>query len=84
MIRVSITNFKKNLSYYLKVAEREDVYVFKRGEPYTLVQGSKRKAFEEFFKLEGCMADPKYDGRDYKDIIGDVILEKNGIDPSKC
>ena len=41
----------------------------------------REKAFEDFLKLRGFLKEVD-DGRSYKDIIGDAILEKNGINIS--
>ena len=80
MVQISITELRKNISHYLQLSKTEDILVTKRGEPYVCIHGN---FFSDFLKLEGCLS--KYDdGRKIKDIIGDEIIEKNGINPKEC
>ena len=76
---VKYEGFVKNAEYYLGLLEVEEkIYVIKDGGTFAILENPRKIAYEEFIKLRGCLKNLD-DGRDYKEIIGDAILEANGI-----
>ena len=75
MCYVTATELKQNLAHYLELATKEDVYVTKNKKVLVVISPAKKKAFEEFFELEGCLSD--YDtGESYDDMIGSEVMDK--------
>lgn len=77
MCRVTSTELKNNLSYYLELSNKEDVCVTKNGKVISIITNPRDKNYLEFKKLKGCFSD-YYDGTDYKDAIGEEIAKKCG------
>ena len=75
---VTSTELKKNLSHYLEISANEDVYVTKNNKVISIITSPRDKNFAEFLKLRGCLAD-KDSGENYKDMIGQEIVEKCGF-----
>lgn len=78
MCKVTSTELKNNLSYYIELSNKEDVYITKNNKVVSILTSPRDKSFNDFLKLEGCLK--KYDnGKDYNDIIGEEILSKCGF-----
>ena len=75
MCYVSATELKKNLSHYLELSQTEDVYVTKNNKVISVLVDPKTKAMEEFLKCGGILKEFD-EGRDYKEVIGDMIMER--------
>ena len=58
------------------VTKYRDVFVTKNKEIIVVLSNPKEIALKNLLNLKGCMKDFD-DGRNYKDIIGDVIIEKS-------
>ena len=78
MRRVSFTELKNNLDYYLELSSKEDVCVTKNGKDIAILTNPRDKNYYEFKKLRGCFAE-FYDGQDYKKVIGEEIEKKCGF-----
>ena len=78
MCRITSTELKNNLSYYLELSSKEDILVTKNGKVISIMSSPRDKNYLEFKKLKGCLAE-YYDGRDYKEIIGEEIAKKCGF-----
>ncbi len=75
MCYVTATELKQNLSHYLELATKEDVYVTKNKKILVVISPAEKKAFEEFFELEGCLSN--YDtGENYDDMIAEEVMKK--------
>ena len=77
MCKITSTELKNNLSYYLELSSKEDVIVTKNNRIISVLINPKDRAFKDFMELEGCMKSFD-DGKDYKEIIGDEIYKKCG------
>ena len=75
MCFVSSTELKKNLSYYLKKSEQEDIYVTKNKKVIAVISNPGKSSFDIFMSLQGFLKEFD-DGRDYKDIIGEEIIKR--------
>ena len=42
MIKITVTEFRKNVDYYLKRSQKEDVLITKYGEPYRLLSSNNK------------------------------------------
>ena len=76
MCYVTATELKQNLSYYLELSTKESVYITKNKKVICALVDPRISALEDFLKLKGCMADPKYEGKSTKEIVGEAILKK--------
>lgn len=56
MCKITSTELKRNLSYYLDLSSKEDVLVTKNDKVISVLTNPFDKGFYEFMKLEGCMA----------------------------
>ena len=88
MCYVTIKELKSKLSYYLKKAENEDVYVTKDNEVICVLTSpeyEQQKAlleavnFVEGLKMPEWPKDESGNDMSYEDIIGEEIMAKNGI-----
>ena len=78
MCRVTSTELKNNLSYYLELSSREDVLVTKNGKVISVITNPNDKNFSDFMKLEGCLS--KFDkGQKYDDLLKEEITKKCGF-----
>ena len=77
MCIITSTELKKNLSYYLKLSEKEEVHVTKNKKVIAIIRNPKSDAFEDFMKLKGCL---KVSDKDLstEDMIGEEIMKKCG------
>ena len=76
MIKITYTELKKKLDYYLNLSSNEDIFITKNNRVISILTNPADKSFYEFMKMGGCLK--QYDdGRDYDDIIGDAIMERN-------
>ena len=78
MCRVTSTELKKNLSYYLELSSKEDVCVTKNNKVISILTNPRDKNYAEFLKLRGCLANSD-NGENYDQMIGKEILDKCGF-----
>lgn len=78
MCFVTSTELKKNLSYYLKLAETEEVHVTKNKKVVAIICNPKSSAMDRLLSLRGILK-PYDDGKPYDEIIGEEIMEKCGF-----
>ncbi len=78
MLRINITEFRKNIHHYIELSQKEDIEITKHGVPVAVLRNPDKYYEDSLFNLCGCLK--KYDeGKDYKDIIEEGILEKCGF-----
>ena len=75
MCYVTATELKNNLSYYLTLSSKEDVYVTKNNKIISVLSNPQDKALENFLSLRGQFGTLD-ENIDYKDIIGEEIMKK--------
>ena len=76
MLLVNITEFRKNLSYYLSLAQKEDIHITKNKEVVAILKSPNKNFYEALNRLAGCLKE--FDtGEDYKDMIGEEIMKRN-------
>ena len=76
MCYVTATELKKNLSFYLKKSETEDVYITKNGEVISYLGNPKLKAFMELQQLLETVEPSNITDDELKDAIAEGILKK--------
>ena len=80
MCYVTSTELKNNLSHYLELSEKEDVFVTKNNRVISVMSNPKQKAFENFFALrEEFIKDSKEDNIDYDKLLKEAIMKKCGF-----
>ena len=42
MIKITVTEFRKNVDYYLELSQKEDVLITKYGEAYRLLSSNNK------------------------------------------
>ncbi len=78
MCYVTATELKKNLSYYMALSLKEDVFVTKNKKVICLLTNPEERAFQEFMALRGILK--KGDtGEDYEEMIGGEIAKRCGF-----
>ena len=78
MCKITSTELKNNLSYYLALSSKEDVCVTKNGKITAVITNPRDKNFNEFMKLEGCLSE--FDnGESYDDLLKEGIMKKCGF-----
>ena len=77
MCRVTSTELKNNLSYYLELSNKEDVCVTTNGKIISVLTNPRDRNYIEFKKLKGCFSE-YYDGKDYKESLSEEIAKKCG------
>ncbi len=75
MCYVTATELKQNLSHYLELSSKENVYITKNKKVIAVLSDPRAKAFENFLALEGCLADGDT-GEDYDILIGEEVLKR--------
>lgn len=76
MCYITATELKTNLSYYMDLSHKEDVYVTKNGKVETVLTSPKDKALEKFLKLRGILKDLDQNGKSYEEMIAEGILQR--------
>ena len=76
---VTVTELRKNLSYYLTISRREPIYVTKNGVVVSMLSNPEEMAWEKFSMLKASLKRHDTDQRPWKDIVGDVVMEKSGF-----
>ena len=78
MIKTSITNFKNNLAYYIKMSANEDIHVTRYGKVVAVLSNPDKQYYQTLFKL--CGALKEFDnGKDYQELIGEGLYSKYNI-----
>lgn len=78
MLLVNITEFRKNLSYYLSLVQKEDIHITKNKEVVAILKSPDKNFYEALNRLAGCLKDIDT-GEDYKDIIGEGIMKRYSL-----
>lgn len=75
MCYVTSTELKQNLSHYIELSQKEDVYITKNSKVISVLSNPNTKAFFDFLSLRGCL---DVDGKEnnYKDIVAEEIIKK--------
>ena len=75
MYKVSVTDFRKNISHYIALSASEDVHVTKNGEVVAVLISPDKEYYQKLINLYGCLKE--YDtGEDYDAVIGERIMRK--------
>ena len=74
MRQISITEFRKNLSYYLELCAMEEVRITKYSEVVAVLSRPDTKYYETLTRLYGCLKDCDT-GQDYDEMIGEEIMK---------
>lgn len=78
MLKVNITEFRKNLSHYLRLVQKEDIQITKNKEVVAILKSPNKNFYEALNRLAGCLKE--FDtGEDYKDMIGEEIMKRNSF-----
>ena len=77
MCFISATELKRNLSYYLKLSETEDIHITKNKRVIAVISNPKASAMDRLIALRGIMKNSD-DGKPYDEIIGEEIVKKCG------
>ena len=78
MCQVNITELRNNISHYVDLSEKEDVYITKNGVVVAILSNPKDKAFKTFMEMSGCLKNAD-NGEPYEDMIGEEIMKKCGF-----
>ena len=76
MCKVSVTEFRKNLSFYLKKSENEDIFITRNNEIISVLCNPETKAIDSLLALRGCLKEYD-DGRPYEELLAEAIDERN-------
>lgn len=77
MLRVSIIEFRKKLSYYIDICSSEDVAIIKNGETVAILSSRDKEYQQNLDRLCGCLKDSD-EGKNYRDMIGEEIMKRCG------
>ena len=75
MCKVSVTDFRNKLSYYIELSEIEDIHITKNGEVVAILTSPNKDYYQKLSNLYGCLKDCDT-VEDYKDVIGEEIIKK--------
>ena len=78
MLKVNITEFRKNLSHYLSLVQKEDIQITKNKEVVAILKSPDNNFYAALNRLAGCLKDIDT-GEDYKDMIGEGIMKRNSF-----
>ena len=76
MCKVNVTEFRKNIFYYIDLCSKENVQVTKNGEVVAILSNPDSQYYETLIRLCGCVEDNGKE--DYKDMIGEEIMKRCG------
>lgn len=77
MCYVTSTELKNNLSYYLELSEKENVFVTKNKRVISVISNPKDKGLENFLAMRGTFGKVSEDA-DYDEIVKEEILKRCG------
>lgn len=77
MCRVNITEFRRNLSYYIDLCVTEGIQITKNGEVVAVFSSPDSTYFEALTNLCGCLAEGD-NHSNYDDLIGEEIMRRCG------
>ena len=77
MLYISITEFRNNISYYIKLCQTEDLYITKNGKTIAVLSSADKHYYATLERLCGCLQENDT-GENYKDMIGNEILKRCG------
>ena len=78
MLKVNITEFRKNLSHYLRLVQKEDIQITKNKDVVAILKSPDNNFYAALNRLAGCLKDIDT-GEDYKDMIGEGIMKRNSF-----
>ena len=77
MMYITITEFSKKLSHFIKLCEKEDFSITKNGEVVAILSNPNKDYYQTLDRLFGCLKE-KDTGENYKEIIGQEIMKRCG------
>lgn len=77
MIKISITNFRKNFCRYINLSKTRDVQITKYGKVVAVLSNSDSNFYGALIRLAGSLATDE-PIKDYKTLIGDEIMKRCG------
>lgn len=78
MSRVNVTEFRNNISYYIELCSKEDVYVTKNGEVVAVLSNPDTKYYQTLVRLCGALQEGDT-GETYDEMIGKEIMNRCGF-----
>ena len=72
---ITVTELRKKLNYYLKMSEKEAIYITKQNKIISVLCSPQSHAIDELLNLKGILEEYD-DGKPYEDMIGEALLEK--------
>lgn len=78
MCYITATEFKKNLGHYIKLCEKEDVFVTKNKKVVAKLSHPSKDAVNNFFQLRDSFMEEINEDVDYDEILRKAIMEKCG------
>ena len=77
MVKISITEFRRKMSYYLSLSETEDILIMKNNKEIAALSNPHKHAFYEFLSFADSL--PTSDNsKSYEELLEEALLEKNG------
>lgn len=78
MCRVNVTEFRKNIFYYLDLSSKENIHITKNGNVVAVLSKPNGSYYDNLVSLCGCLKENDT-GEDYDEMIGKEILKKCGF-----
>ena len=75
MNKISVTEFRKKLNYYIDLSKTEEIAITKYGKVVAILSNDDKQYFKTLAKLCGCLKDSDTN-ENYKDIIGEEIIKR--------
>lgn len=77
MIIVSVTEFRKNISHYIKLSASENIHITRKGKTVAVLSHPDKEYSQNLLDLYGCLKDHDT-GEDYDKMIGQEIMRRCG------
>ena len=77
MKKVSATELRNHLSFYLDLCAKEEIQITKNGEVVAVLSNPDSAYYDALYRLWGCMAS-KDTGEDYDEMVGQEIMRRCG------
>ena len=75
MNKISVTEFRKKLNYYIDLSKTEEIAITQYGKVIAILSNGDKQYFKTLTKLCGCLKDSDTD-ENYKDMIGEEIIKR--------
>ena len=78
MCYITATELKNDLSYYMELSHKEDIYVTKNKKVITILTSPRSRNIKEFLDLGGILKDTDLKDKSYRDVITEEKIKKCG------